>query len=145
MLLPASIPALIRQLSLALLIVCGVAASGARTSAVQSSADVSGTWSGTWDGSGTGDFELTLEKTKDGAVGGRVAVTSDGGNYTADLKSVALDGGKLTATYDFPLDPSAEVAVSGSFDDRTAKGTWMLRPKGQTTEIASGGWTVAKK
>lgn len=101
-------------------------------------------WSGTWDGSGSGEFELTLV-SKDGVLGGKVAVTTDGGNYTADLKAVAFDGNKMTATYDFPLDPSAEVAIGATFDNGTAKGTWMLRPKGQSTEIASGTWTVTRK
>ena len=103
-----------------------------------------GTWAGTWDGSGSGTFELTLDK-KDGSAAGRVAVSTDGGNYTADLKTVAIDGNKLTAKYDFPLDPSAEVAVAATFDDRSAKGTWSLRPKGQDTEIAGGTWAVEKK
>jgi hypothetical protein len=103
------------------------------------------TWAGTWDGSGSGEFEVTLEQPQDGAIGGRVAVTTDGGNYTAELKSVAFDGNKMTAMYDFPLDPSAEVAISATFDNRTAKGTWMLHPKGQATEIASGTWTVTRK
>ena len=30
---------------------------------------------------------MTLDKTKDGGLTGRVAVTSDGGNYTADLRA----------------------------------------------------------
>lgn len=103
-----------------------------------------GTWAGTWDGAGSGDFELTLEK-KGGALGGRVAVTTDAGPYTADLKSVSIDGSKLSAKYDFPLDAGAEVNIAASFEDRHAKGTWSLRPKGQETEIAGGTWTVARK
>ena len=59
-----------------------------------------GTWAGTWDGAGSGAFELTLDK-KEGAAAGRVAVTTDNGNYAAELKSVAFDGNKLTAKYDF--------------------------------------------
>jgi hypothetical protein len=106
-----------------------------------------GTWTGTWDGAGTGAFELTLEKSGSGAPGGRVAVKTDGGDYTADLRAVAFDGPKMTAKYDFPLDPSAEVAVAASFEDRSANGTWSLRPKGQgqDAEIAGGTWTVTKK
>jgi hypothetical protein len=104
-----------------------------------------GTWAGAWDGAGSGQFELTLEKSKDGPITGKVAVTTDGGNYDADLKSIAFDGPKMTAKYDFPLDPSSEVAVAATFEDRSAKGTWSLHPKGQDTEIAGGTWTVNRK
>jgi hypothetical protein len=104
-----------------------------------------GKWAGTWDGSGSGDFEMTLDTGKDGGLTGRVAVTTDGGNYTADLKSVAFDGKKMIASYDFPLDPSSEVAVTGAFEDRAAKGTWSLHAKGQNAEVAGGTWTVSRK
>lgn len=104
-----------------------------------------GTWPGTWDGSGSGNFELTLEKAKDGGVTGRVAVTTDGGNYKADFTSLSFDGKKMNAKYEFPLDPAAEVAVTAVFEGSTAKGTWSLRPKGQETELIGGSWTVTRK
>ena len=103
-----------------------------------------GTWSGTWDGAGSGDFELTLEKKGDG-VAGKVAVTTDGGPYNAELKGIVFDGAKMTAAYDFPLDPNAEVGIAATFDGRAAKGTWRLHPKGQDADVASGTFTVAKK
>jgi lipocalin len=136
-----------RQLMRVAAVVLFAITSAAAIDATQSSRgqEYTGTWSGTWDGSGSGEFELTLEQTKDSALGGRVAVTTDGGNYTAELKSVAFDGTKMTASYEFPLDPSAEVAISATFDNRTAKGTWLLHPKGQAAEIASGTWTVTRK
>jgi hypothetical protein len=105
-----------------------------------------GMWSGTYDGSGTGQFEMMLDKGKDGAMTGKVNVTTDGGNYSADLKSIAFEGTKMTAKYDFPLDPSAEVVMSATFESPSAaKGTWSLHPKGQPDEIASGGIAVTKK
>jgi hypothetical protein len=104
-----------------------------------------GTWAGTWDGAGSGEFELTLDKTQDGGPVGRVAVTTDGGNYTADLKAIAIDGDKMNAKYDFPLDTGSEVIVLATFAARSAKGTWSLRPRGQETELAAGTWTVTKK
>jgi hypothetical protein len=51
----------------------------------------------------------------------------------------------MSAKYDFPLDPSAEVVVTATFDGNNAKGTWSLRPKGQTDELAGGGIAVTKK
>ena len=103
-----------------------------------------GTWAGTWDGSGTGQFELTLDK-KEGAPAGRVDVSTDGGNYTAELKAVVVEGNQITAKYDFPLDPSAEVVMKATFAERSAKGTWSLRPKGQEAELAGGTFTVTRK
>jgi len=104
-----------------------------------------GTWSGTWDGSGSGNFELTLDKTTDGKPVGRVAVTTDGGNYNADLQAIAIEGSKLSAKYEFPLDTGAEVVIGVTFEAATAKGTWSLRPKGQTAEVAAGTFEVARK
>ena len=104
-----------------------------------------GMWSGTYDGAGTGQFEMTLVKAQDGAMTGKVDVTTEGGNYSADLKSVAFEGPKMTAKYDFPLDPSAEVIMTATFEGSAAKGTWSLRPKGQSDELASGGIAVTKK
>ncbi len=104
-----------------------------------------GKWSGTWDGAGSGGFELTLEKGKDGAVTGRVAVTSDDGNYSAAFKALSFDGKKMSAKYDFPADERAEVVLAASFDGNAATGTWSLHPKGTDNEVASGNWAVTRK
>ena len=111
----------------------------------QSGTDYAGQRTGTWDGSGSGNFELTLEKAKDGGTAGKVAVTTEQGNYTADLKSVSFTANKMTATYDFPLDPSAEVALAATFEAAKAAGTWSLRPKGGGAELVGGSFTVSKK
>jgi hypothetical protein len=128
------------------IIVCLLGASSHNEARQSSNAgQYAGTWAGTWDGAGAGAFELTLDKGTDGGLTGRVAVTTDGGNYTADLKGVVVDGKKITASYDFPLDPSSEVAMTGAFEDGAAKGTWSLHAKGQDAEVAGGTWTVTKK
>lgn len=124
---------------------CAALAGTAATTEAQSGADYAGQWTGTWDGSGSGNFELTLEKGKDGGSAGKVAVTTEQGNYTADLKSVSFAANKMTAIYDFPLDPSAEVALAATFDGAAAKGTWSLRPKGGGAEVVGGSFTVSKK
>jgi hypothetical protein len=104
-----------------------------------------GTWTGTWDGGGSGGgFELTLEKGKDGSVGGRVSVTGTP-EYKATFKSLSFDGKKMSAKYDFPPDEGAEVLLEASFDGNTAKGTWSLRGKANGNEVATGGWTVTRK
>jgi hypothetical protein len=104
-----------------------------------------GTWTGTWAGAGSGGgFELTLEKNKDAAVTGRVSVTGEP-TYKAAFKSLAFDGKKMTAKYDFPPDDAAEVVLMATFDGNTAKGTWSLREKANDTEAFSGTWTVDRK
>lgn len=105
-----------------------------------------GTWSGTWDsqdGSASGGFELTLEKGKDGVVGG-VSVTGEP-TYKATFKSLSFDGTKMTARYDFPPDQRADVLLVASFEGNKATGTWSLREKSGDTEVAAGTWTVTKK
>jgi hypothetical protein len=104
-----------------------------------------GAWSGTWEGAGgSGGFAITLEKAADGALGGKVAVTGEPA-YDATLKSVAFDGNKMTAKYDFPPDERAEVLLAATFEGQTAKGTWSVREKGTNTEAVSGTWTVTRK
>ncbi len=105
----------------------------------------SGTWSGTWDGAGAGGgFELILESKPDGASGGKVSVTGEP-TYKATLKTLAFDGQKMSATYDFPPDDAMEIVLAGTFDGDAAKGTWSARGKNGGGEVAGGGWTVRKK
>lgn len=105
---------------------------------------LTGTWTGTWEGAGAGGgFELTLEQGKDGPLTGRVAVTGEP-TYKAVFKSLAFDGKKLTASYDFPPDEAAEVSLAATADGSKLTGTWALMAKTDKTEVASGSWTVTK-
>jgi hypothetical protein len=103
-----------------------------------------GVWSGTWEGAGSGGFELTLEKAKDGTLMGRVSVTGEP-TYKATLSALSFDGPKMTARYDFPPEPAAEVLLTATFESDGAKGTWSLRETGSTTDVANGTWSVVKK
>src|SRR6266511_5388248 len=106
---------------------------------------LAGVWSGTWDGAGSGGgFELTLEQPQEGPMTGKVSVTGEP-TYKATLKSLAFDGKKMTAKYDFTPDDSAEVTLSATFEGNKATGTWSLAAKGTDTAVASGGWTVTRK
>ena len=108
-------------------------------------AELYGTWTGTWEGPGAGGgFELTLEKPTDGATGARVSVTGEP-TYQANIRTIAFDGKKMTAAYDFPPDDSLEVRLTATFDGGTATGIWSARGKGDGSELASGSWTVKKK
>jgi hypothetical protein len=104
-----------------------------------------GTWTGSWEGAGgAGGFELTLEKSKDGAVSGRVSVTGEP-TYKAAFKKLSFDGTKMTATYDFPPDAGGEVLLTAVFDANTTSGKWLLREKTNGNEVATGGWTVTRR
>ena len=116
-------------------------------SAAQESATgkYAGVWSGTWEGVGSsGGFELTLEQTKDGVLGGRVSVTGEP-TYKATLKTLSIEGTKLTATYDFPPDEQVQINLAATFDGDAADGTWAARTKSDGNEVASGTWKVKKK
>jgi hypothetical protein len=98
-----------------------------------------------WEGAGSsGGFEVTLEKNQAGAVTGRVSVTGEP-TYKAAFKSLAFDGNKMDARYDFPPDEAGEVVLVGAFEGAKAKGTWSLREKAQDRELFAGTWSVEKK
>jgi hypothetical protein len=123
--------------------VCSAAQRGAEGSS--SGEQFVGTWTGTWDaGDSGGGFELTVEKGKDGVVGGRVSVTGEP-TYKATLKALSFEGKKMSAKYDFPPDEGGEVLLEASFDGNAAKGTWSLREKANGNEVAAGGWSAARK
>jgi hypothetical protein len=104
-----------------------------------------GVWSGGWEGQGSGGgFELTLEKPASGPMTGGVSVTGEP-TYKAKLKTLSFDEAKMTATYDFPLDESLEVALTATFDGKNVTGTWSGRQKGGGTELASGTWKATKQ
>jgi len=104
-----------------------------------------GVWPGTWEGAGSGGgFELTFEQPKEGPMTGKVSVTGEP-TYKATLRSLAFDGKKMTAKYDFPADDSAEVTLAGTFEGSKATGSWSLAAKGTDAAIVSGTWTVTRK
>jgi hypothetical protein len=106
-----------------------------------------GAWTGTWEGGGTGRFDMTLQAGGDGQIGGGVAVGTDQGDYTAKFSKLVFSGSKLTATYDYPLDAQGEVSIEGTFDGKSANGTWALGAKGQSSAqpMITGTWKIDKK
>ena len=121
---------------------------GATVAALQQPGDTpdrTGTWTGTWEGGGgTGGFELTLEKPTGGPLAGRVSVTGEP-TYKATFTTVAIEGNKLRATYDFPAADGAEVVLAATFEGNACKGTWVLREKASRNTALEGTWSVAKK
>jgi hypothetical protein len=128
-------------------VVCGLVAVSSTVAATQETDgdEYTGQWTGTWEGPGTGTFDLLLQKNGDGKPAGKVSVTTDGGNYDAELRNIVYKAKGIEAAYDFPLDPSAEVVMTATVDGSTAKGTWSLRPKGGGAAVANGTFTLTKK
>ena len=106
---------------------------GATVAAVQQAgdaADRTGTWTGTWEGGGgTGGFELTLEKPKDGPLAGRVSVTGEP-TYKATLRTVTIEGNKLSAVYDF-RPPTARRSCSRNIRGQRVQGDLGAARKSQ--------------
>jgi hypothetical protein len=114
----------------------------------QASADKQfiGAWAGSWEGGGgSGKIEVTIAKDDAGKFTGKVAVSTDGGDYTADFKSLAFEGNKMTAKYDFPFDEQGEVVLTATFESASLKGSWSLRSKSDGNEMISGTWTATRK
>jgi hypothetical protein len=106
-----------------------------------------GTWKGTWEGAGSGGrFDLTIARGNDGKLTAGVSVGSDMGDYTAKFSTMTLTGDKLAGAYEYPPDPQGEVTITGSFDAKTATGTWSLGAKGQPGgQAIAGTWKVTKQ
>lgn len=134
----------IRDVSIALMMLAAVSLI-AQEKSKGAPAELLGTWSGSWESrEQSGGFELTLETPKEGSAGGRVAVTGEP-TYRAALKTLAFDGNKMTATYDFPPDDQIEIQLTATFEGNTAKGGWSARQKAGGNEEASGTWTGTRK
>ncbi len=106
-----------------------------------------GTWRGTWEGAGAGGrFDLTFARGSDGKLAASVSVGTDMGDYNAKFRTIAVTGEKLAGAYDYPPDPQGEVTITGSFDPKTAIGTWSLGAKGQSGgQAIAGTWKVTKQ
>jgi hypothetical protein len=111
-----------------------------------SGTEYAGTWKGNWAGEGgAGRFDMTITTEADGKVSGGVSVGADTGDYTAKFVSVAITGNKLTARYSYPPEEQLDIAVTATFENGKATGTWSMVPKGQDTAMASGTLNVEKK
>jgi hypothetical protein len=109
-----------------------------------------GVWSGSWAGGGDtatgGDFEMTIERGKDGAPAGKVNVGGGESGHSAVFKSLSFGDNKMNAKYDYPLGEGGEIVMEATFDGKKGTGTWLLHPQNQdSTVLARGTWTVTKK
>jgi hypothetical protein len=101
-----------------------------------------GTWSGTYAGDAYGTLVLTLTPADDDKHTGSMRVTGDGGGYSAEFKTLTLEAGKMSATFDIP-GGGGDVSLEGTFEGDTVTGTWSHRnPNGGS---ASGTWKASRE
>lgn len=129
----------------ALVLFASVLGLGGHSFAADAGTQYAGKWTGTWEGAGgAGRFDLTLETGSDGKLTGGVSVGADTGDYTAKFATFALTGNKLTAKYEYPPEPMAEIVLEATFENGKATGTWVMQAKGEGQSVANGTWTVKK-
>ncbi|MCX6218423.1 hypothetical protein [Spirosoma sp.] len=105
---------------------------------IDSLTTLTGTWAGTFDGPTSGKFELVLNQDNNRNVTGKItAINNNGDQYSADLKTVVWQNGKLTITYTYP--EGGDVNLSGNYAKSAFKGTWELGG-GQAT----GTWQASR-
>lgn len=136
------------QISLFLILsVAAVALLGAREAvARQDGSDAFvGTWEGTWSGGSTGKLEMKISKGAGGKLSGSISPRPDQGDgYTATFKSAEVISGKLTAKFDDP-NGEVEIILTASLEGKSAKGTYSVRQKGDSSELDTGTWTATRK
>ena len=104
-----------------------------------------GEWSGTFDGDSTGKLGMTFTRDASRQLSGSINVAVDTGEgYTANFKSIDVDGNAVTLAYDSPGD-GAGVTLAGTLEGTTLKGTWKVFEPGTTTAVSSGGFTSNKR
>ena len=104
-----------------------------------------GTWAGSWTGGSEGTLEFTISKDQDGKLAGSITASpASGDTFTAAFKTVAVEGGQLTATFDSP-DGGAEATMTGGIEAAGPKGAYSLKEKTQGQVVETGTWTAKKK
>ncbi|WP_425290712.1 hypothetical protein [Spirosoma linguale] len=127
-------------LSVVLLLTLTVQAVKAQNSPATSDSltTLTGKWAGTFDGPASGKLELVLNQDNNRNVTGKItAINNSGDQYSADLKTVIWQNGKLTITYTYP--EGGDVNLSGNYAKSAFKGTWELGG-GQAT----GTWQASR-
>lgn len=104
-----------------------------------------GTWSGSFTAANGNKGALTylLSKGQKGQWGGTVKFSSDGGEQSAELKSVRIASGRFNATIETP-DGKSVVAIEGTFQGKRFAGTYTVSSKESGAKVDGGSWTTEK-
>jgi hypothetical protein len=104
-----------------------------------------GEWAGSYSaGNGNTDkLSFTLSKDEKGQWRGTVKWVNQGGEQSADFKSLQISDGKMKGKIEGP-DGQVEVAIEGQFQGDKLEGTYAVAPKGSTEVVEKGEWKVTK-
>jgi hypothetical protein len=104
---------------------------------------VVGTWNGPFDGDAAGTYSMTIAQDQSKKLGGTLQVQFEGGGYSAEFKSIVVDGSTATLKYD--TQEGAEVQLDVTIDGATLKGSWKVSEPGTSTVSSSGTLSGTRK
>ena len=104
-------------------------------------ADLNGTYKGTWSGQNAeGDFTLTID-SHDTNPKAAVSFTYSGEEIKCDVKSVTVNGSKVTIVYKFELEGTElQSTATGELQGKTLQGSYQTKSVSDESEVDSGTW-----
>src|SRR5215510_8980546 len=104
-----------------------------------------GTWIGTYTPESGDSNQLTYTFIKDerGKWSGKVKYVNQDGEQSAELKSLEITAGKMTAKIE-STDGQVEVNIEGKFQGDSFEGTYAVSPKGSTEVAEKGSYKCSK-
>lgn len=123
------------------IVLCFVASlSASAQTAADTLKQYTGKWAGIYGGNANGKCVITLTKTSDGRLTGKVAVNpSEGEPSEASFQSVTVQGSTFKAVYIIPDADGAQIILEGKRANDKLKGTWQV-----STGEAAGTWEATK-
>ncbi|HYK90417.1 MAG TPA: hypothetical protein VE398_16705 [Acidobacteriota bacterium] len=105
-------------------------------------------YAGRWDGTyasdgGTGNVTLTFSKDGEGKWHATVRYTNEGGEQTAELKELQLNGTKFTGKLSSP-DGGAVITLEGELQGSRLEGTYSVSEQGSTEVAEKGTWKTTR-
>jgi hypothetical protein len=104
-----------------------------------------GKWAGSWTGGSSGKFEMSITKDDAGKLIADLSTTPDQGEpSTLQSKSLTQTGDKVTITFESP-DGEVQIALDGTIEGTSIKGSYSVRNKASNEEVEKGNWSASKK
>ena len=105
---------------------------------------LAGSWSGTFEGDSSGTFTMSIGRDESKNLGGTIEVVPEiGEGYSAQFRTVDIDGNIVTLTYDLTGE-GAKVQLDGTLDGKTLKGAWKVTDTATNSVTSSGNFTSSK-
>jgi hypothetical protein len=113
--------------------------------AVLCAAGVAGKYKGSYSGAAgeSGEIQVTLKQSDDGAWKSEVTFTYDGENIKTKVKSVTVDGAKVKIVYEFDLeDNGLESTLAGELSGATLAGDYKTKAGEDGSSVSEGTWNA---